>query len=525
MRLFKTPRFATARVRKAPTPTRVRPRLEALEDRAVPAVLTVSSVGDNAADPTTLRGAIAAAAAGDTINFAPGLAGQTITLTAANGPLDLTKNVTIQGPGGGQVLLSGNNATQVLKVEANVTATINNVTVENGLAANDIGGGIKNLGNLTLNNDEVKNNKTTFSTALLGVTGGGIVNGAGASLVLNDCTVDGNTADGTTVASSGEGGGLANTGTATITNSTFFNNQILGGGANAVADGGGLWNEGTLTLINATVNGNTATATGAGSTNEGGGIFNQDGGGVSLNLLNTIVANNTLGAATTATGPDVFGTLSKAQASLFGTATTGNGYTIATDLGRNVVGNPLLGPLQNNGGPTPTEAIPANSPAAFSGVASSTLGTVPTTDQRGAPRFAATTGMGAFQPAVPTPTPVPTSVSLTVAEHYTLFSQQETVTAQVSASNGKPVAGGTVTITDAGQTQTVSINSSGSATATFTFPLSQEQPSPHTISAAFTSATPTTFANSSGSTQAPNTTSDWFFQLLIDYAILVALGL
>src|ERR1043165_5740904 len=57
--------------------------------------LTVTNKADSGTG--TLRASIAAAAAGDTINFAPALNGQTILLT--NGQLWIARNVNILGPG------------------------------------------------------------------------------------------------------------------------------------------------------------------------------------------------------------------------------------------------------------------------------------------------------------------------------------------------------------------------------------------------------------------------------------------
>jgi hypothetical protein len=69
-----------------------------LEARLAPATLTVTNNSDTGvAGDGSLRGEIAAAAAGDTIVFAPNLAG-TITLTQGTA-LVLSKNLTIQGLG------------------------------------------------------------------------------------------------------------------------------------------------------------------------------------------------------------------------------------------------------------------------------------------------------------------------------------------------------------------------------------------------------------------------------------------
>src|SRR5205085_2993397 len=83
--------------------------LEALEDRTVPSTLTVTNNLDTGAlGDGSLRGEIAAAQSGDTINFAPCLLGQTITLTG--GELAISKSLDVEGPGANQLTVSGNNA-------------------------------------------------------------------------------------------------------------------------------------------------------------------------------------------------------------------------------------------------------------------------------------------------------------------------------------------------------------------------------------------------------------------------------
>jgi hypothetical protein len=122
------------------------PRLEILEDRTVPSTLTVTSAADSGTG--SLRAEIAAAHSGDTIRFAPSLAGQTITLT--RGELAITKNLDIEGLGTSKLAVSGNNASRVFDVGNNATAIIAGLTITGGLA--DHGGGILNEAgaNLTL---------------------------------------------------------------------------------------------------------------------------------------------------------------------------------------------------------------------------------------------------------------------------------------------------------------------------------------------------------------------------------------
>src|SRR5579884_2078315 len=86
---------------RPPVPDRPRfaPRLEHLEGRDVPSTLTVTSAADAGAG--TLRAAVGAAQPGDTVQFAPALRGRTIHLTG--GELAVTRDLTIQGPGAGQL--------------------------------------------------------------------------------------------------------------------------------------------------------------------------------------------------------------------------------------------------------------------------------------------------------------------------------------------------------------------------------------------------------------------------------------
>src|SRR4051812_5847187 len=80
-------------------------RCESLEDRTTPTVWWVTSTADSGAG--TIRGALAAAHSGDTINFDPSLLYATINLTS--GELLVNKSLTINGPTdqNGQVVADG----------------------------------------------------------------------------------------------------------------------------------------------------------------------------------------------------------------------------------------------------------------------------------------------------------------------------------------------------------------------------------------------------------------------------------
>ncbi|MDQ6623778.1 MAG: right-handed parallel beta-helix repeat-containing protein [Verrucomicrobiota bacterium] len=310
------------------------------------ATLTVRSTADAGGScpgaSCTLRQAIATAASGDTINFSLP-ANSAITLTSAE--LLINKNLTISGPGANLLTVQrstagGTPAFRIFEINPNsVIATISGLTVANGLAP---GGGIDNLGNLTLTSSTISGNSAnSFSS-------GGVANNG--TLTIVNSTISGNSA---TFA-----GGLANGATLTITNSTISGNS-------ASNDGGGMFNAGgTLTIVNSTIHGNSAA-------NDGGGIHF---GGGTVNVRNTIIAGNTAPA-----GPDVYGSLASQGYNLIGN--TSDATIMGTTTGNQLNVDPVLGPLQNNGGATLTHALLSGSPAIEGGNSSGSK-----TDQRGLAR-------------------------------------------------------------------------------------------------------------------------------------------
>ena len=335
-------------------------------DRLEPTVLTVNSNAD-LADSTpgdgkcltvnenecTLRAAIQQArqtSGGDTIDFSPTVTG---TITLGLGELvigddpDSDRDVTINGPKsrpGMRILtLSGNNASRIFRIADDASAVINRLKISNGKTAFS-GGGISNDGDfLALINSSVSDNSATGA-------GGGIYN-SGNALTLSKTTVSGNTSDGSGGISNATGSSL------TITNSTVSGNEVT-------FNGGGIFNNGgTMTLTNSTVSNNAAGQASGGLVNNG---------GTSI-LRNTIVANNT-----SSMKPDVNGTFSSQGNNLVGNTSGAVGFGGSDVL--NVA--PLLGPLQNNGGPTDTHALLSGSPA----VDRAPNANCPATDQRGVTR-------------------------------------------------------------------------------------------------------------------------------------------
>jgi hypothetical protein len=348
---------------------RARPRLEALEGRCVPSTDIVTNLSGSAAVAGSLPYEVAQAAPGDTIVFAANLKGGTITLGQT---LDINKNLIVDGAGGGITVNGGGH--RVFQIEFNVEAAINALTITGGAApgAGD-GGGILNDGDLLLSNSTLTGNAA--------VQGGGIFN-EGVGLTMLGDTVNNNKAV-------DSGGGVYNDTFVAMVNCTIA--------ANHATSGGGIANTHLLEVANSTVAFNTVAGAGA----DGGGIFTF-GGSDQLDLLNTIVYDPNSGAATS---NEVLGTVAQAQGDLFGSAPVK--VAPGGDHGGNAINyNPLLGPLQNNGGPTATMALLPGSPAIGIGAATSAIPAmldVPKADQRGVPRPANSIDMGAFQAQLPPP--------------------------------------------------------------------------------------------------------------------------
>jgi len=247
------------------------------------------------------------------------------------------------------------------------TLTMTNCTVS-GNTAGWAGGGIRNSSGctLTMTDCTVSGNTAVWQ-------GGGICNIEVSTLTMTDCTVSGNTASGWA------GGGILNYDecTLTMTGSTVSGNTALD-------YGGGIFNNDmcTLTMTNCTVSGNTASSVDS----VGGGIYNYYTS--TLALTNCTVSGN---SADYCGGIHNYNYNSPDQCTLTCTIVYGNDGRVSDD---NVCGphlatecivdnpDPRLGPLQDNGGPTQTQALLPGSAAIDRCVNNCTV----TTDQRGVPR-------------------------------------------------------------------------------------------------------------------------------------------
>ena len=233
---------------------------------ALPAGLAAAApVVSNCNDSGTgsLRAAIAAAVTGDTITFGvncPSGAGTQITLAST---LTIAQNNLTIDATGHTIVVDGNSAVTVFTVTGGTTAQpvkLNGITIQHG-AAN--------------------------SPNHLGPSGGGIAN-TGTLIVTNSTF----TADISSSATSiGEGGGIYNAGTLTVVSCTFSGNRASIGGGGIANDAAGS----VLTVTNSTFTGNFASD----FPGAGGGIYNTQG---------ATVTNSTFSENNAASGGGIYNT-------------------------------------------------------------------------------------------------------------------------------------------------------------------------------------------------------------------------
>lgn len=330
---------------------------------------------------------------------------------AATGDLDITGDVIVRGAGAGNTVIDGMQIDRVFDIVRG-EVQIQGVTIRGGSIIDEeasvegSGGGIRNEGNLTVRDSTITGNVATVGAGVANYSGslqifrstisgngdantrrgGGIANKAyydPATLEVTDSTITGNRAD--------IGGGIDNYGYDGVADATLIRSTLSGNVAN---NGGAIANESqylygeavqaNLRMRNSTISGNTANATGGGLVNQasaestasvvidnstiasntattsGGGLFQFESTGASLTLTSSIVAGNQSAAAA-----DLSSTSATASFTL---VQSDEGHSIVNGVSGNLVGlNPLLGPLQDNGGVTLTHAPETISPVVDKG--------------------------------------------------------------------------------------------------------------------------------------------------------------
>ncbi len=377
----------------------------------------------------TLRAAIMQA------NFTSGLdtillPADTYTLTIPGvddndqvGDLDIGDDLVIEGSGPGQTIVDGNGAVtgdRVFHILSTAQqTTLSGMTIRSGVTVYinpdqdaGFGGGIyQNGGDLNLSDVIIEDNQASYGGGLVpsffnrpGTTnlervtiranqaqqyGGGIylIDMQGSSgtsrLGVSHSTISGNTAQ--------HGGGISFQGfgfngvyltTLALTNTTVSGNSVD-------HDGGGIYDLGGLVqLANVTIASNQVNlpATDNGGVGGGGVVTASANGFVpTLDVKNSLIGDNVRRKAGIlfTFQDDCNGAVTSFGHNLFQSTTGCTINVVPTDL-KNV--DPLLGPLQNNGGSTQTQALLKGSPAIDAGNPNGCIDfnvTVVDTDQRG----------------------------------------------------------------------------------------------------------------------------------------------
>ncbi len=328
-------------------------------------------------------------------------------------------------------------------LSTNTMLILENCSVSDNVSLED-GGGISSFSSdleTRIANSVIDGNTAGFGG---GIVGGGLT---GGGLTIDSSTISNNTAC--------SGGGILAEGEVLLINSTVSGNgadgdcQVATGTADSNLGGGiALVSDSSLEVVNSTISGNFAPVAGGGIllavfpttsmiklgtvANPGVRLFNatiaenesdETGGGVAAIVIqplgataaffsasNTIIADNSAPS-----GPDCSADFTSLGYNLIGDVNGCNGFT---GTGDQTGVDPQLGPLQDNGGPTFTQALLVGSPAIDTADPNGCLdqaGAVLNRDQRGETRPVNATGLataicdiGAFEFQIPEPTPTPT---------------------------------------------------------------------------------------------------------------------
>lgn len=320
----------------------------------------------------------------------------------ASGDLDVTENgqVSIQGAGARTTVVDATGlADRVFEVEPLGSLSLSRLTVTGGLAIGENGGGVfAEEAALALDQVAVRGN-----TASEEGRGGGVGVDESKTTIANSLIAENH--------NSGDGGGLwTSQGEISLVNTTLANN-VVDTSLYPTAPGwgayGGAWeiNSGTVIAQNLTISGNSIRDGNGGGEGSGTAI---DGTPEIGTFVNTIIYGNT--------GTEV-NELAQCDSKL----ESGGGHNLeqqvpTTEEERcfesptDLVANPLLGPLGNNGGETDTMALLSGSPAINAG----DPGQCPATDQRGLPRpQLGGCDIGAFE-VQPSPVPPPVALKPTI---------------------------------------------------------------------------------------------------------------
>lgn len=297
-------------------------------------------------------------------------AGSAAAVDGANGDLDVSRAVTLQGAGANRTVLDGNGLDRLLAVGNAGTAHVSDLTMTGGDPSRrgttqgiSLGGAILNTGAITLDRVALVGNRADG--------GGGMFSVPGTTPVVRDSLIADNRAY--------SGGGLRLDAGGVITNTTITGNRLLDlpptaqglqtrpfptGFSVAVSEGtgwgGGIDNRGggNVVIVNSTITDNHAIRGGGGvATGQGYAPLSPAAALGEMTLQNTIIAGNT-----STTGPAGCHVKDQVIRSL-GHNLSSDSSCFLTAAGDRPHTDPRLGRLAANGGPTWTQALLPGSPA------------------------------------------------------------------------------------------------------------------------------------------------------------------
>jgi hypothetical protein len=338
---------------------------------------------------------------GDTITFAPGVVG---TINLVHGRLSTSADVDIVGPGASNLTIAGDpsNPDRVFRFYAGATdelVVISGLTITGGRDQNGAAFFFQGT-NGELNGVVVTGNS--------GINGGGVYSFGASTFRIIDSIITNNVAD-------DMGGGVFSTST-----DLLIEGSTISG--NTAVEGGGIWNGAldTSRIANTTISGNTATGNTDGSgnpTSMGGGMYlhravlgaemvhvtitdnEADVGGGFASYFVDLIASSTIANSI------VYGNVASSSPDCWTTGGVG-GHGPTTSLGSTLVGvldntcwivpasdssdligvDPLLAPLADNGGPSPTHALASVYPGLSPAIDAGTASEAEPLDQRGVSR-------------------------------------------------------------------------------------------------------------------------------------------
>jgi predicted outer membrane repeat protein len=271
--------------------------------------------------------------------------------------------------------------------------TLSHCTFSGNSSQSGGGGAIQNVYASTTLTDCVLSGNSALGAGPFG--GGGAIYASDGNLALTRCILLNNSAPGHL------GGAIRSDSWLSLAQCTLAGNSAKSGGAiysfsvftvasvtqctitgNSAAEGGGYLNfRGPTIFTHCTISGNTATTPG-----RAGGVDSYTMSGTSdpteTVVRNSIIAGNSGGDVSFTNS--VSNTFTSEGGNIIGNGNAAGAFNAAGDT--TGVSDPLLAPLDNHGGPTPTRALLPGSPARNAGVI---LSPAITSDQRGYPMVGA----------------------------------------------------------------------------------------------------------------------------------------